>query len=240
MASELAPLGEDTLRHLRRASTATITTQLFKRGLRNAFLYGLGPMNLGATPMVGEAFTLRNIPAREDLDVLSVFEDPDHPQRKAIESVLPGQVLVMDCRGEGRAASAGSILLTRLMQRKAAGCVTDGTLRDTPVIRALSFPVYTAGPCATTNLALHHAVDMQVPIACAGVPVYPGDVIVGDQEGAVCIPREMATEVGHDAAEQEDLENYIAGRIRHGAPLRDVYPPSEQTLAEYERSRRRG
>src|SRR6201999_1178088 len=148
-------------------STATITTQLLSRGLRNTFLHGLRPLN--AEFMVGPAFTLRYIPAREDIDVLAVYQDYDHPQRKAIETVPPGHVLVMDCRNQGRAASAGNILATRLQVRGAAGLVTDGALRDTPEIRHPPLPAVSAGASPLTNPAQHHAVDMQIPIGCAEV-----------------------------------------------------------------------
>ncbi|MFB9251930.1 ribonuclease activity regulator RraA [Sphaerisporangium melleum] len=218
---------------LRRVSTATVTTQLFARGLRNAFMAGLRPLNPGCTRMVGEAFTLRHIPAREDLDVLAVFKDYDHPQRLAVESVGPGQVLVMDCRGQTRAASIGGILATRMLRRGAAGLVTDGAVRDSPYFTGLELPVFAAGVCATTNLARHHAVDMQVPIGCAEVPVYPGDVIVADAEGVVCVPRHLAAEVARDALEQERLEEFIQAEIEGGAPLRGVYPPDENTLRRY-------
>lgn len=218
---------------LARTSTATVTTQLMARGLRNTFLAGLAPVNPGCTRLIGEAFTLRYIPAREDIDVLSVFQDYDHPQRKAVESVGPGQVLVMDCRGHGRAASAGNILATRLLRRGAAGLVTDGSLRDTPEIRELDLPAFAAGASAMTNLAQHHAVDMNVPIGCAEVPVYPGDVMFGDAEGVVCIPRCLAAEVAEAAAEQERLEAFILEEIAGGAPLRGTYPPDEATLERY-------
>jgi regulator of RNase E activity RraA len=220
-----------TLELLKQASTATITTQLLARGLRNTFLHGLKPL----TPhrMAGEAFTLRYIPSREDVDTLDVYKDYDHPQRKAIESVPPGHVLVMDCRGQGRAASAGGILATRLMIRGAAGLVTDGTLRDTPDIAQLDLPVYAQGPSPLTNLAQHHAVDMQVPIGCAEVPVYPGDVMVGDAEGVVCVPRHLAQEIAEAAVEQDDLERFIQREIEAGKPLRGTYPPDEATLARY-------
>src|SRR5436190_12317089 len=130
-------ISEETLQHLRHAGTATLTTQLFKRGLRNVFIQGIRRMSASTHNMVGEAFTLRYIPAREDLDQISVFENPEHPQRKAIESIPPGQVLVMDCRRETRAASGGHILLTRLKMRGAAGLVTDGCLRDSEAIAAM-------------------------------------------------------------------------------------------------------
>jgi regulator of RNase E activity RraA len=218
---------------LSRASTATITTQLLARGLRNTFLHGLKPLNPGNARLVGPAFTLRYIPAREDIDVLDVFEDYDHPQRKAIESVPPGHVLVMDCRGQGRAASAGSILATRLQVRGAAGLVTDGTLRDTPEIARLDLPAFARGASPLTNLAQHHAVDMQVPIGCAEVAVYPGDIIVGDAEGVVCIPAHLADEIAQPAAEQEDLESFILDQIQEGRPLRGTYPPDDETLSRY-------
>jgi regulator of RNase E activity RraA len=216
---------------LSQASTATITTQLLARGLRNTFLQGIKPLNPSNARMVGEAFTLRYIPAREDIDVLEVFRDYDHPQRKAIESVPPGQVLVMDCRNQGRAASAGNILATRLMVRGGAGLVTDGTLRDTPEIRELAMPAFSTGASPLTNLAQHHAVDMQIPIGCAEVAVYPGDIMVGDEEGVVCIPAHLADEIAGPAAEQESLERFILQEIANGKPLRGTYPPDEETLS---------
>ena len=216
---------------LSQASTATITTQLLARGLRNTFLQGIKPLNPANARMVGEAFTLRYIPAREDIDVLEVFKDYDHPQRKAIESVPPGHVLVMDCRGQGRAASAGNILATRLQVRGAAGLITDGTLRDTPEISQLQLPAYSAGASPLTNLAQHHAVDMQIPIGCAEVAVYPGDIMVGDEEGVVCIPAHLADELAEPAAAQEELERFILQEVTNGKPLKGTYPPDEETLS---------
>lgn len=230
---------QETLDLLRAVSTATLTTQLFKRGLRNTFHYGLRPLNTDASSFVGPAFTLRYIPAREDLDVLDAFQDYDHPQRRAIESVPPGHVLVMDCRREARAASAGEILVTRLMRRGVAGLVTDGSLRDSPEIAKLPFSCFAAGASAMTNLAMHHAVDLQVPIGCAGVPVYPGDLMVADAEGVVCVPADIAVPVARAAAEQEQLEAYIRSRIDDGDALRGVYPPDSATLEDYRRSQDR-
>jgi regulator of RNase E activity RraA len=224
---------QQTLSALSRASTATLQTQLFSRGLRNTFLFGLRPLDPAAARFVGEAFTLRYIPAREDIDVLDVFSDPSHPQRHAIESVGKGQALVMDCRGQGRAASAGHILTTRLQQRGAAALVTDGSVRDSPQISRMSFPVFTAAVSATTNLVLHHAVDVQVPIGCGGVPVFPGDILVGDEEGVVVVPRELAAQIAQPAAEQEELEKFILRRVEAGAALPGTYPPDETTLAAF-------
>jgi regulator of RNase E activity RraA len=226
-------ISTETAQHLKHAGTATLTTQLFKRGLRNVFIQGIRRMSATRQNMVGEAFTLRYIPAREDLDVLSAFENPEHPQRKAIETAPAGQVLVMDCRRETRAASAGDILLTRLKVRGAAGIVTDGCLRDSDSIATMDFPVYAAGGSAPLNLVCHHAVDINLPIACGGVAVFPGDVLVGDAEGVVVIPRHMADEVARDAIEQETMEEFVLGEIASGRPLPGTYPPNAETLARY-------
>lgn len=223
-----------TLERLRHVSTATLCTQLFKRGLRNVFLEGVRRLTTGSGNLVGPATTMRNIPAREDLDHLGVFENPEHPQRKAVEVTPPGHVLVIDCRGERRAASGGMILMTRLMVRGAAGVISDGPVRDSHEIAALAMPVYCAGGSAPLNLIHHHAVDIDVPIGCGGVPVYPGDIMVGDAEGVVAIPAHLADEVAADAAEQERLEHFVLERIAGGAPLRGTYPPNEQTRAEYQ------
>jgi regulator of RNase E activity RraA len=227
------PLTNDVLNLLRRASTATITTQLFQRGMRNLFLNGLVPLNPAHSRFVGEAVTLRSIPMREDLDRLEGFRDPEHPQRKAIETVGPGQVLVMDCRGELRAASGGNILVTRLRVRGAVALVSDGALRDSPEIARQPFPVFVAGQSANLSLAAHHAVDIDVPIACAGVPVFPRDILVGDEEGVVVVPRHLAAEIAGPAAEQEELERFILERVEAGAPLTGAYPPDERTLAAF-------
>lgn len=222
-----------TLEYLREASTATLCTQLFKHGFKNPYLVGVRPLNPKAQRLVGEAFTLRYIPAREDIDVLGAFDDPKHPQRAAIESVGRGQVLVMDCRQDGRAAAGGHILMTRLMKRGAAGMVSDGSLRDSHEIAKLDFPTYIASVSPQLNLALHHAVDMQVPIACAGVAVYPGDIIVGDEEGVVCIPRHLAAEIAEPAVQQERMETFLQQKVANGAPLEGTYPPDERTRREY-------
>ena len=223
-----------TIELLKQVSTATISTQLLSRGLRNTFLHGIKPLT--GHRMAGPAYTLRYIPAREDIDVLAVYQDYDHPQRKAVETVPAGHVLVMDCRGQGRAASAGGILAKRLEVRGAAGLVTDGTLRDTPDISGLALPVYATGASPLTNLAQHHAVDINVPIGCAEVPIYPGDIMVGDAEGVVCIPQHLATEVAEAAREQEKLERFIQYEVSSGAPLRGTYPPDEDTLERYRES----
>ncbi|HET7097806.1 MAG TPA: ribonuclease activity regulator RraA [Casimicrobiaceae bacterium] len=230
----------ETLEKLRRVSVATLCTQLFKRGFRNVFIQGIARLTEpSGGNMVGPAFTMRNIPSREDLDVITVFENPEHPQRKAIEAVPPGHVLVLDCRGETRAASGGQILTTRLKVRGAAGLVSDGPVRDSGSIAAMDFPVYCAGGSAPLNLIHHHAADLNVPIGCGGVPVYPGDIIVGDDEGVVVIPQHLADEVAADAAEQEILEVFVLERIEAGAALPGTYPPNAATRAAYAQWRKK-
>ena len=232
--AQATPIEPEMLNVLRHVSTATITTQLFQRGFRNLFLNGLVPLNPRHCRFVGEAVTLRQIPMREDLDRLESFRDPEHPQRKAIEVVGPGQVLVMDCRGDVRGASGGNILITRLRVRGAAALVSDGAIRDSPEVARQPFPVFAAGRSANLNLVVHHAVDINVPIACAGVPIFPNDVLVGDEEGVVVIPRHLAAEIAPLAAEQERLERFLLEKVEGGEPLPGTYPPNQQTLSDYE------
>jgi regulator of RNase E activity RraA len=230
--------GRDTLDRLRLVSTATLTTQLFKRGLRNAFMQGVRPLGQYGANLVGPAFTLRNIPAREYVDTVAVFANPEHPQRKAIEITPAGYVLVIDCRGDTRAACAGQILVTRLMKRGVAGLVGDGGIRDAgPIGEMPQFPVFCAGASAPLNLAQHHAVETNVPIGCGGVAVYPGDIIVGDRDGVVVIPAALADEVAHDAADQEELEEFLLERVSDGAALPGTYPPNAATRAAFEKWR---
>ena len=166
--------------------------------------------------MVGPAYTMRYIPAREDLDHLGVFEDRSHPQRKGIEECPPGHVFVIDSRRNPSAASAGGILVTRLWKRGAAGIVTDGGFRDLPEIARLPFPAYHAAPAAPTNLIKHHAVDLDVPIACGEVAVYPGDVLVGDGEGVAVIPQHIAEDVAEEAFEQTAFEDFVQEQVERG------------------------
>jgi len=219
---------------LKKATSATLTTVLFKRGLRNVFIQGVFLLNKDAPRMVGEAYTLRYIPAREDLDQLGAFDGRGHPQREAIEACPPGQVLVMDARRDASAATGGDILMTRLMVRGVAGVVTDGGLRDSPTIEKLAWPAYCGARSAPLNLVRHHAVESQVPIGCGGVAVYPGDVVVGDAEGVVVIPAAMAEEVADEAAAQTVFEDWVEARVKEGRSIFGLYPPNAATKAEFE------
>lgn len=232
-------LTAENRKKLRGVSAATLTTALFKRGLRNTFMQGPRRINPGES-MVGEAYTLRYIPAREDLDKLDGFKDPSHPQRKGIESCPPGHVFVIDSRGDPRAASAGAILVARLMKRGGAGIVTDGGFRDSPEIAGLEIPAYHAQPSAPTNLIRHHAVDLNVAIGCGGVPVYPGDIVVGDNEGVVVIPAAIANDVAEEAWEMTVFEDFVMEQVKQGATIVGLYPPTkEETQAAFAAWRKR-
>jgi regulator of RNase E activity RraA len=223
-------LNPDTRDKLRRVSTATIATALFKRGLRGQMIQGAQPLaRPGALSMVGEAFTLRYIPAREDLNGLSVFRDPSHPQRKAVEECPAGAVLVIDSRKDARAASAGGILVTRLAQRGVAGVVTDGGFRDSAEIATLPIAAYHVRPSAPTNLTLHQAVDINVPIGCGDAPVFPGDVIVGDGDGCIVIPAHLADEIAAEGTEMTAFEDFVTERVRAGHSIRGLYPATDES-----------
>jgi regulator of RNase E activity RraA len=185
--------------------------------------------------MVGEAFTLRYIPAREDLNAISVFQDRSHPQRVAVEQCPPGAVMVFDSRKNPRAASAGSILVTRLKVRGCAGVVTDGGFRDSPEIAEMGFPAYHNRPSAPTNLTLHQALDINVPIGCGDVAVFPGDVMVGDREGVVVIPAHLADEIAHEATEMTAFEDFVTEKVQEGRSILGLYPPTdEQSKVDFE------
>ncbi|MGP1396198.1 MAG: ribonuclease activity regulator RraA [Inquilinaceae bacterium] len=227
-------LTDENRNRLRSVSTATLTTVLFKHGFRNVFVQGVAPINPAAPTMVGEAYTMRYIPAREDLDHLGVFEDRSHPQRRAVEDIPPGHVLVIDSRKDRRAASAGGILVTRMWKRGIAGVVTDGGFRDTPEISRLPLPTYHAGPSAPTNLIHHHAVDLNTPIACGDVAVFPGDIMVGDGEGVCVIPAHLANEVAEQAFEQTVFEDFVIEEVEGGAGIFGLYPPGDEARTRFQ------
>lgn len=232
----MVEITQETLDKLKACSTATLTTQLFKRNFRQQFLVGLRPLNPDAGPFAGEAFTLRFIPSREDKDWdLGDLKKrgEDNMQWEAVEAIGAGQVLMIDSRSDPRAASAGNMLMTRMMRRGVAAAVTDGAFRDGTEISRMPFPAYCQANTASTRPAYHRAVDMQLPIGCAGVAVYPGDIVVGDSDGVVVVPREIAVELANDSYEQEQREKFLFTKIDAGAPLWGTYPPNEETLKEY-------
>jgi regulator of RNase E activity RraA len=218
----------ETREKLKTVSTATLATALFKRGLRNQMIQDVRPLNPGDVSMVGEAYTLRYMPAREDLNPISVFQDRGHPQRKAVEECPEGAVLVIDSRKDARAASAGSILVSRLMKRGVAGIVTDGGFRDSADIAKLAIPAFHNRPSAPTNLTLHQAIDINVPIGCGDAPVFPGDVVVGDGDGVIVIPAHLADEIADEAVEMTAFEDFVTEQVMEGRSILGLYPATEE------------
>ncbi len=219
---------DETRDRLMGVSVATLATALFKRGLRNQVIQGVLPVAVKGRNMVGPAFTLRYIPAREDRNGIEVFRDPEHPQRKAIETCPKGHVLVIDSRKDPRAASAGDILITRLMVHGGAGVLTDGGFRDAAVIGALDIPAYHARPSSPTNLTLHEAIEINGPIGCGDVAVFPGDVVVGDADSVIVIPAAIADAVAREAVEMTAYEDFVVERVKAGAAITGLYPATDE------------
>lgn len=230
----MTEVGSETIARLKTVSTATLATCLFKRGLRGQQIQDVHPLNPGAGTMVGPAFTLRYMPAREDLNPITAFQNPDHPQRKAVEECPPGAVFVIDSRKDPRAASAGSILVSRLMVRGVAGVVTDGGFRDAYEIARLSMPTYHNRPSPPTNLTLHQAIDINVPIGCGDAPVFPGDIVVGDPDGVLVLPAHLADEIAAEAVEMTAFEDFVTEEVMKGRSIIGLYPATqEQTRQDF-------
>ena len=227
-------LSKNTREKLKKVSTATVATCLYKKGLRNQFIQKVKPLKSGKPTMVGQAFTLRYIPAREDRNPVSVFRNSGHPQRVAIEECPEGAVMVIDSRKSARAASAGSILVTRLMVKRAAGIVTDGGFRDSAEIADLPFSSYHKRPSAPTNLTLNEAIDINVPIGCGDVAVFPGDIVIGDDDGVMIIPSNIVDEVAEECTNMTIFEDFVLEKVAEGHTIIGLYPPTdEKTLVEF-------
>ncbi|MES2968416.1 MAG: ribonuclease activity regulator RraA [Pseudomonadota bacterium] len=210
-------------------SVATLATALYKRGLRNQVIQDVRPVARKGRNMVGPAFTLRYMPAREDRNTLAVFRNPDHPQRQAVEQCPPGSVLVMDSRKDARAASSGDILITRLMVRGGAGVVTDGGFRDSMVIGELDIPAYHHRAASPTNLTLHEAIDINVPVGCGDVAVFPGDIVVGDDDSVIIIPADIADDIAAEAFEMTAYEDFVVEQVKAGASIIGLYPATDES-----------
>jgi len=236
----MAELSQATREKLSNVSVATLATLMFKKGLRNQVMQDVHPVRAKGKNMVGPAFTLRYIPAREDLNQLTEFRNPEHPQRRGIESCPEGFVFVMDSRKDARAASAGDILVTRLQVRGCAGVVTDGGLRDAMKIGELEMPAYHQRPSSPTNLTLHHAIDLNVPIGCGDAPVFPGDIIVGDDDSVIVIPAHMADEVAEEATAMSLFEEFVVEEVKAGKSIIGLYPATkDETLKNFEAWRKK-
>lgn len=227
-------LSSETRGLLETVSVATLATALYKRGLRNQVIQDVRPVKPKGKNMVGPAFTLRYMPAREDRNQLVEFRNPKHPQRHAVETCPPGHIMVMDSRKSAYAASAGDILITRLMMRGAAGVVTDGGFRDAMNIGELDMPAYHSRPSSPTNLTTNEAIDINVPIGCGDAPVFPGDVLVGDDDSVIVIPAHLADEVAKEAVEMTAFEDFALSKVQSGATIIGLYPATkEENLEEF-------
>jgi regulator of RNase E activity RraA len=213
-------------------STATITTILLKKGLRNVWLRGTKPLREGQPRLVGRAFTMRFVPAREDLATPASWSSPTST-RAAIEAMPAGCIAVVDAMGVTDAGIFGDILCARIAKRGVAGLVTDGVVRDVSGVLQTGLPVWCQGAAAPPSVASLTFVAWQQPIGCGGVAVFPGDVIVVDQDGAVLIPAALLDDVVSVAAEQERLESWIITRIEAGEALPGLYPPNEENIKRY-------
>ena len=216
-------------------STATITTILLKKGLRNVWLRGTRPLRPNQPRAVGPAFTLRFIPEREDLSTPESWSGP-RSTRSAIEELPEGCVVVVDALKTTDAGIFGDILCARIKKRGARALVTDGVVRDVAGVLATGLPAWCQGAAAPPSIAGLTFVNWQEPIACGGVAVFPDDIIVADDDGAVVIPRAMVEDVLATAPEQERLENWIIGEIENGERLPGLYPPNAETKSRYELS----
>ncbi|UOM33197.1 ribonuclease activity regulator RraA [Acuticoccus sp. I52.16.1] len=228
MTDTPTPVGSETIEALRHVSVATLATALYKRGLRSQVIQDVRPVKPKGRNMVGPAFTLRYMPAREDRNQLVEFRNPEHPQRKAVETCPPGHIMVMDSRKDARAASAGDILVTRMMVRGVEGVVTDGGFRDAMNIGELAIHAYHSRPSSPTNLTLNEAIETNVPIGCGDAPVFPGDILVGDDDSVIVIPAHLAEEIAAEATEMTAYEDFAIEQVRAGATIVGLYPATKQ------------
>lgn len=229
-------VADTVLDRLARITSGSLTTQLYKKGFRQPVLTGLRPLQAAVKPFAGRAYTMRFIPAREDIDTyatLTTTPNGDNLQWVGVEQIGAHEVMVIDSRGDTAAASMGNMLVTRMQLRGARAVVTDGAFRDGSELARMDFPAWCAGITATTRLSYHHVADLQVPISCAGVAVYPGDVIHGDADNITVVPAHLAAELADLCEAQDDLEAYLALRLRAGEPLWGLYPPSPATRQQH-------
>ena len=231
------PLDLTTTRRLREVGTATLATVLYQHGLRSRVIRSTQRLRPGGARMVGVARTLRYVAMREDLDTLALWKGPTNPQRRIADEIAPGEVLVIEARQDASCGTMGGMLIARMMVRGAAGVVSDGPFRDGPFIAGLDLPSYANGMNANTNLLAHHPEDLDLAITCGGVQVRPGDVVVGDDESVIVIPRALADVVAREAHAKEREEAWIERQVLAGAPVEGTYPMDAATRRRYEAER---
>ena len=234
------PLEEDLKRKLEATSVPSVVSTLYRMGYQNALLRNVKPLAPALSTMVGTAFTLRTIPIREDQREAIASGAVPNFQKRAFEEVGAGEVLVCEAAGVTETALLGDMVATSFRVRGVAGIVVDGGVNDRASMAGVGLPVYASGDAALPFTSHRHITALNEPIGCGGVPIFPGDVLVGDGNGVAAIPRAVVAEVAEKAHERELLEAFCAARLRDGAPLAGTYPPDEATIAAFEESRRRG
>ena len=219
---------------LRKVGTANVANALLKRGFRNVYLLGLSPISAGQERMVGPAYTLRFMPAREDIDTMANYGRDDNLHRRAVEECPSGHVLVIDTGGCLKSAAAGDLMTLRMRQRQVAGVVTDGGFRDTPAIRETGLPAYQRQSAPPATPIAMHPVELNGPVGCAGVAIYPGDVLVGDAEGVVAIPRHLVEEIAEEALDAAEYEQFAEQHIARGRSIFGLFPATPESRKEYD------
>lgn len=227
-------LTERDRQRLLEVSVATISTCLYRAGVKVCCPHRIRPVAPNLPRMAGPAFTLRFIPTRDDVGGPASYGSSDNVHQRAFEECPPGHVLVMDARGETRGCSCGDLLIGRLKARSCAGIVTDGGFRDTPDVAMLQFPAYQRAPAPAPSFGRLQAVELDVPIGCADVAVYPGDIVVGDAEGVVIVPASMASRIAEEAYELTQYDTFAAEEIARGRSIVGLYPPSDSSRAEFD------
>lgn len=217
----------------KKISTATLTMQLLKRGIKSIWMHGPKPLGLNQDRIAGPAYTLRFLPGREDLNGPEILKRTDLAQRRAIEECPPDHILVVDALGRNDGAAIGDILATRLQVRGVAGLVSDANVRDADGVLASGLPVWCPGAAAPASIANLSDGELNVPIGCGGVAVIPGDWIIADNDGVVVVPKNFAEEIARDGLEQEIHEEFILTQVKNGAPIPGHYPPNEVNIAKY-------
>lgn len=236
MTTATTPLDQSLIDALSSVTNATLTTLLLKKGIRRVWIHGSRPIRSGQPRVVGRAFTLRFIPAREDLATPAAWASPIST-RAAIEAMPEGCVAVVDALGVQDAGIFGDILCQRMQKRRVGALVTDGVVRDIDGVLATGLPVWCSGVAAPSSVTSLTFVGWQDPIACGGVAIYPNDVISIDNDGAIVIPADLVKEMAEIAPEQEHLENWIMEQVKTGATLPGLYPPNDENKTRYEKSR---
>ena len=230
----MSVLTAENKKRLSQASISTLTNLMLKRGFRNAYMHGVSALVAGPANMVGPAFTLRFIPSREDIDTMAGYASDQNVHRRAIEECPREHVLVIDAGGSSRAASAGDMMVARLAARGCSGIVTDGGFRDVADIVAIGFPAFQGQNAPPATPIALHAADLNQPIGCGGVAIYPGDIIVGGRDGVIVLPAALANEIAAEAVEIAAYEEFAAEKIAAGRAIFGLFPATPESRKEYE------